>query len=456
MEREGEEDGKISGHEEKRKGGSGDENGGEERLTLQLPVLVIGSSVTVSVWVSVLVNVLRRYIIVSEPRVPPLIRVLWDSLQNEMKGAQHHLLSLALIYLTLAPAPTHPALTSTPNDLMSSLVDITHTYGALVSTRTELTPTLIDLRPTLTELTPTPADFTPTLPDFTPTYVALVPFTHSPDVVPLTPIFTTYSLTTFSQSLAPSVYSLTPSLHSYTSPVITPIKTQASPSLLTNTNYPPLPTTSSVPPLSSRLHHLPQTTHNMSSKSSSTSTPPIFTTNILLSTPLTHSQTDTHTTPNVTVESHEAVRGTFSGWSDEWSSGYGDDKWSSGYGDDEWSSGYGDDKWSSEYGDDEWSSGYGDERWTSGRNGEWSGSRMSSDWVSGGRVVGQRSGRSIMGVASVSGEGRALRLAPVYPMLDTTLGILSYLAFAVYIVMLFGGYLTQDNPLRTALSALQR
>ncbi|KAK4300493.1 hypothetical protein Pmani_027318 [Petrolisthes manimaculis] len=399
MEREGEEDGKISGHEEKRKGGNGDENGGKERLTLQFPVLVIGLSVTVSVC------------------------------GNEMKGAQHHLLSLALFYLTLAPAPTHSTLTPTPNDLMSSLVDLTPTYGALVSTPTELTPTLINLRPTLTELTPTPADFTPTLPDFTPTYVALVPFTHSPDEVPLTPIFTTYSLTTFSQSLAPSVYSLTPSLHSHTSPVITPINSQASPSILTNSNYPPLPTTSSVPPLSSRLHHLPQNTHNMSSKSSSTSTSPNFTTNIILSTPLTHSQTDTHTTPNVTVESHEAVKGTFSGWSDEWSNGYGDD---------------------------EWNSGYGDERWTSGRNGEWSGSRKNSRWVSGGRVVGQRSGRSVMGVASVSGKGRALRLAPVYPMLDTTLGILSYLAFAVYIVMLFGGYLTQDNPLRTALSALQR
>lgn len=41
-------------------------------------------------------------------------------------------------------------------------------------------------------------------------------------------------------------------------------------------------------------------------------------------------------------------------------------------------------------------------------------------------------------------------------MLDTTLGILSYVAFAVYIVMLFGGYLSKDNPLRAALSTLQR
>ncbi|KAK3868859.1 hypothetical protein Pcinc_025785 [Petrolisthes cinctipes] len=378
MEKEGEEDEKISGHEEKGK----------------------------------------------EPRVPPLIRVLWDSLQNEMKGVQHHLLSLALIYLTLTPAaPTHSALTPTPTDLMSSLVDLTPTYyGALVSIPTELTPTLIDLRPTLTELTPTPADFTPTLPDFTPTYVALVPFTHSPDVVTLTPTFTTYSLTTFSQSLAPSFYSLSPSAHSHTSPVITPLITQASPSLLTNSNYPPLSTSSSVPPLSSRLHHLPQTTHMSSlpasTKYSSTSTPPVFTSNIILSTPITHSQTDTHSTPNVRVES-QAVRGTFSGWSDEWSNGYGDD------------------------------------RWTSGRNGEWSGSRKSSGWLSGGRVVGQRSGRSL-GVPWGSAKGRVLRLAPVYPMLNTTLGILSYVAFAVYIVMLFFGYLTQDNPLRTALSALQR
>ena len=38
------------------------------------------------------------------------------------------------------------------------------------------------------------------------------------------------------------------------------------------------------------------------------------------------------------------------------------------------------------------------------------------------------------------------RLAPVYPLLDTTLGILSFAAFAVYILMLLGGHLAKENP----------
>lgn len=43
------------------------------------------------------------------------------------------------------------------------------------------------------------------------------------------------------------------------------------------------------------------------------------------------------------------------------------------------------------------------------------------------------------------------RLAPVYPLLDTTLGFLSFAAFAVYIVMLFGGLLARENPAREAV-----
>ncbi|MPC45308.1 hypothetical protein E2C01_039004 [Portunus trituberculatus] len=43
------------------------------------------------------------------------------------------------------------------------------------------------------------------------------------------------------------------------------------------------------------------------------------------------------------------------------------------------------------------------------------------------------------------------RLAPGYPILNTTLGILSFAAFAVYIAMLLGGLLGGDNPAREAV-----
>ncbi|KAG7155414.1 hypothetical protein Hamer_G023701, partial [Homarus americanus] len=52
---------------------------------------------------------------------------------------------------------------------------------------------------------------------------------------------------------------------------------------------------------------------------------------------------------------------------------------------------------------------------------------------------------------------RGLNLPPVYPMLDATLGILSYAAFAVYIIMLFGGFLSRQNDgLGSMVAALKR
>ncbi|XP_071521860.1 uncharacterized protein [Panulirus ornatus] len=61
------------------------------------------------------------------------------------------------------------------------------------------------------------------------------------------------------------------------------------------------------------------------------------------------------------------------------------------------------------------------------------------------------------GEGRVEGRGpRLLNLTPVYPMLDVTLGVLSYVAFAVYIIMLFGGFLSRANPLQTAVAALHR
>ncbi|XP_063845840.1 uncharacterized protein LOC135091799 [Scylla paramamosain] len=44
------------------------------------------------------------------------------------------------------------------------------------------------------------------------------------------------------------------------------------------------------------------------------------------------------------------------------------------------------------------------------------------------------------------------RLAPVYPILNTTLGILSFAAFAVYIAMLLGGLLGGEGPAREAVN----
>lgn len=51
---------------------------------------------------------------------------------------------------------------------------------------------------------------------------------------------------------------------------------------------------------------------------------------------------------------------------------------------------------------------------------------------------------------------RGLNLTPVYPMLDSTLGVLSYLAFGVYIIMLFIDILGKKDPLRSAALLLKR
>ncbi|XP_047482091.1 uncharacterized protein LOC125034328 [Penaeus chinensis] len=53
-------------------------------------------------------------------------------------------------------------------------------------------------------------------------------------------------------------------------------------------------------------------------------------------------------------------------------------------------------------------------------------------------------------------SARGLNLTPVFPMLDSTLGVLSYLAFGVYIIMLFIDILGKKDPLRSAALLLKR
>lgn len=59
-------------------------------------------------------------------------------------------------------------------------------------------------------------------------------------------------------------------------------------------------------------------------------------------------------------------------------------------------------------------------------------------------------------VGSDAPSARGLNLTPVFPMLDSTLGVLSYLAFGVYIVMLFIDLLGKKDPLRSAALLLKR